>query len=180
MDINSNPSWGLHQFIWDHIYLSWPQTSSVPPFLTATSFPVCDHTGRHMTILCLIRVVESFCWGSTWAYLHKCSVQQLPWNLPQCSTSGPIWGTTYHLPEQLVGNEASPQSRIFCEICSLLPPDPSHVTQYLPLSTFTLHLHSNALVSRRYHVSSCLKAFAHAIPTTLNILSLPFHSPSSS
>lgn len=121
-----------------------------------------------------------FLWGSTWAYLPKCSVQQLPWNLPQCSISGPIWGTTYHLPEQLVGNGASPQSRIFCEVCSLLPPDPSHVTHYLPLSTSTLHLHSNALVSRRYHVSSCLKAFAHAVPTTLNILSLPFHSPSSS
>lgn len=163
---------GPHQFIWNHISLSWPQTSSVPPAVTATSFPVCDHTGKHLTALCLIRPV-----GYMWDY----GASSASWSLYAAAlvASSTLWYPrsylgTYHLPRQWVENRIFPQPHNICEVCSI-PPAP---TCTLPLLLFF----NRTVVFWFLEDPRCLSSSRplHVLFPLLERFSLPRHSSSSS
>lgn len=121
---------GLYQFIWDHIFLSWPQPS-VPPVLTATSFPVCDHTEDFWLFSMFYQSSRCCMWGYTQAHLPELSGQLLLWTLPHCSAPGAIsWHATSR--DNQVRSMALPQPNNFYEVCSLLPSDLVHVTHPPP------------------------------------------------
>lgn len=129
MNINSTPRCGLYQFIWDCIFLSRPQTSSVISSHCHFLSCVWPHRKTSDFSLCLIRAVDSV-YEATLGLIFLSTVQLPRWTLPYCSTPGAISGHATSLGNQ-VGNKVTWPSN-FCELYPLLPPDLPHVTHHLP------------------------------------------------
>lgn len=109
-----------------------------------------------------------YMWAYIQAHLPEHSVQLLLWTLPH-SRAISRYATSQG---NQVGSRALPQSNNFYEVCSLLPPDLSHVTHP---PTSTLYLYSSLLAPWECLVSSFLKAFVHAVCSTPKIFSYPFY-----
>jgi hypothetical protein len=159
----------LHQFIWDHSFLSWPQTSCVLPVLTATSFPVCDHRKTSDCSLCVIRAVDSEC-ESTLNFiflstLHSCFTGFLhaAVSLELSQHISPSWAT-----ERLVVSSSNLKMSV------LSPPDLSNFTHSLH-SAPVFQSHCSLLTLWRAHVSAWHTYYFLSLKSSLS----PLHSSSS-